>query len=129
MWIQSCIKGKFQLKTNCHRYVDILMYRWYFSFDITDKLNGVSMRALTGGDIPGVETTAWKFFSCSWRMRSDFSLPSFSSPRTLCTYWLLRNLRSAFSCSSFRSDAFNSGDRRVVSKPWMYSSEISKCAH
>lgn len=58
--------------------------------------------------LPGVETTAWKFFSCRLSILSDFSFDSFSSPRTLCTYWLLRNFRSAFSCSNFLRDAFSS---------------------
>ena len=60
---------------------------------------------------PGVCTTAWKFFSCSWRIFSALDFASFSKALILCTYWLLRNFRSAFSCSSLRRLPFSSKTR------------------
>lgn len=57
---------------------------------------------------PGVCTTAWKFFSCSCKILSIFCLESSSSECILCTYWLLRNRRSAFSCSNLRTDDLRS---------------------
>ena len=45
--------------------------------------------------------TACRFFSCSLWMLSVFSADSFSTIFSLCMYCVLRNLRSAFSCSSF----------------------------
>jgi len=49
MCILKYLKENFQLKANFHRYVDLSIYRRYFSFDIIDiidTLNGVSMTAL-----------------------------------------------------------------------------------
>ena len=51
--------------------------------------------------LPGVCITACKFFSCNLWIFSVFSALSFSMHFNLWMYWVLRNLRSAFSCSNF----------------------------
>ena len=45
-------------------------------------------------------------------MRSIFCLESSSRDRILWTYWLLRNRRSAFSCSNLRTDDLRSEEHQ-----------------
>lgn len=75
---------------------------------------------------PGVLMTAWRFFSCSWRILSLFLLDSASRTSICLWYSPAKNRRSRFSFSSF-CRAFWSSVDIVVVKSRYFNILIPQC--